>query len=351
MKHSCTRLSVLATILMLFSLPVIAEADFKQIHNLIAEGKLEQALSETEAVLATDESNMQALFMQGLIYTRMNKLDKAEEIFVRLNKDHPELPEPYNNLAVIYASQGQFEKAREALQKAINTHPSYATAHENIGDIYAKMASQAYNQALELDNSNETAREKLSLINELFSAPAPDVRKEEKPVVVATVETPVQQPVQQPPKSVEPEIKVPSPPAPAPVAKATPPAEEKPVPVVKEINENQIKQTILNNVDNWAKAWSKQDVDAYLSYYASDYSPDRDTSHSAWAAQRKLRLTEPTYIKVGVSNIKVIMHGDEHAQATFSQDYQSETYSDSVTKTLLFRNLNNRWLIVQEKSE
>ena len=39
------------------------------------------------------------------------------------------------------------------------------------GDIYAKMASRAYNQALELDTSNKAAREKLSLVNELISAP------------------------------------------------------------------------------------------------------------------------------------------------------------------------------------
>ena len=32
--------------------------------------------------------------------------------------DYPQLPEPYNNLAVIYAQQGDYEKARDALQAA-----------------------------------------------------------------------------------------------------------------------------------------------------------------------------------------------------------------------------------------
>ena len=70
---------------------------------------------------------------------------------------------------MIYAEQGDFNNAREALQMAINTHPSYATAHENLGDIYAKMASRAYNQALELDQDNASAREKLLLVGDLFS--------------------------------------------------------------------------------------------------------------------------------------------------------------------------------------
>lgn len=357
MKYNRILLSALVMVLM--SLPglTIAEADITRIHQLMADGKLEQALTETDSILKNDKDNMQALFLQGLIYTRMNKLDKAEKIFLQLNQTHPELPEPYNNLAVIYASRGQFEKAREALQKAINTHPSYATAHENLGDIYAKMASQAYNHALELDDSNQTAREKLSLINELFSAPA-TIGKEEKPVEIAKTETtPVEKaetiPAPSPPEPAEPQVVTP-PPAPAPqaaaVSEAPPPVVVK-QPVKNEVNENQIRQTILNNVTNWSRAWERQDVNAYLSFYDKNFIPDSNTSHNEWVAQRKKRLSEPGYIKVNISDIRVIMHGDEHVQAIFSQDYQSDTYSDSVTKSLLFRNMNNRWLIVQEKSE
>jgi tetratricopeptide (TPR) repeat protein len=85
---------------------------------------------------------------------------------------------------VIYASLGDYDKARELLERAINTHPAYATAYENIGDIYAKLASHAYNQALELDRENNTARAKLSLVNDLFSRP------ENVEVIVAAESTP-----------------------------------------------------------------------------------------------------------------------------------------------------------------
>lgn len=359
MRYIEKLLPVFAVMLVLIPGLAIAQADISHIRNLVSEGKLEQALSETDAILATDKDNMQGLFMKGLIYTRMNKLDKAEEIFVQLNKDHPELPEPYNNLAVIYASQGQFEKARDALQKAINTHPSYATAHENLGDIYAKMASRAYNQALEIDNSNETAREKLALINDLFSAPATS-KKEEKPVEVAKA-VPVEKKEETKPAPVEERT-------PEPVAKVTPAEPQEPVvavasptpvepvltepePVAVKINPIQVTQTILSKVDNWSKAWSGQDINAYLACYAEDYKPDLQTSHSDWVEQRKSRLSEPSYIKLNISDIKVVMHGDEHAQATFLQDYQSDSYSDSVTKKLLYRKIGDRWLIVQEKSE
>ena len=157
-------------LLALFSLQPLA--DPSAIQKLIADNELDQALSMTEAELENDGSNVSYRFMKGLILTRLNKLEQARDVFVALTQSNPDLPEPYNNLAVIYASMGDYDKARQALEQAINTHPAYATAHENLGDIYAKLASQAYNQALELDNNNTTAKTKLTLVNELFAAPA-----------------------------------------------------------------------------------------------------------------------------------------------------------------------------------
>ena len=72
---------------------------------------------------------------------------------------------------MIYASQGQYDKARAALEQSIRTHPSYATAYENLGDVYAKLASQAYDKALQIDSSNAAAKNKLSLTRELVGRP------------------------------------------------------------------------------------------------------------------------------------------------------------------------------------
>ena len=111
------------------------------IKRLISKGQLSQALTLIDKHLVSDKRNLDYLFLKGLVLTKQNKLDQATKIFVKLTEEHPELPEPLNNLAVVYAAQGDFTSARQALQRAINTHPSYATAHENMGDIYAKMAS------------------------------------------------------------------------------------------------------------------------------------------------------------------------------------------------------------------
>src|SRR5258706_15112 len=107
---------------------------------------------------------------KGLILAEQNKVAEAIEVFTALARDYPELPEPYNNLAVLYANQGQYEKARQQLEMSIRTHPSYATAYENLGDVYTKLASQAYDKALQFDSSNSAAKNKLSLIRDLMSS-------------------------------------------------------------------------------------------------------------------------------------------------------------------------------------
>jgi tetratricopeptide (TPR) repeat protein len=92
-------------------------------------------------------------------------------IFRQLNQDYPELPEPYNNLAVLYAGQGDLDKARIALEMAIRTNPSYAAAHENLGDVLLQLASQSYAKALQNEPRNASIPNKLALIRNLLSPP------------------------------------------------------------------------------------------------------------------------------------------------------------------------------------
>ena len=128
------------------------------------QGQLSQALEKTEQLIAAKPRDAQGRFLKGLILTESGRQQDAIAIFTRLTEDFPELPEPYNNLAVLYAQQKQYDKARTALEMAIRTHPSYSIAHENLGDVYAKLASQAYDKALQLDSSNKSTQSKLSMI-------------------------------------------------------------------------------------------------------------------------------------------------------------------------------------------
>ena len=341
------RLNISKNIISIFVLvlvlqPVFANIELEKAQALISKGKLQEALTTTDNYLAQDNKNVQALFIKGLILTKMNHFDKAEKIFLGLTKEHPRLPEPYNNLAVIYAAQGEYEKAKMVLQEAISTHPSYATAHENIGDIYAKMASQAYNKALQLDEGNQTAREKLSLIGELFSAPISvttqqeEVKPKEQVIAKAKEKTAGYKPVKE---------------------ERTPAAVPKQVVVQEEkIDENEVRKNealkidILKAVNDWADAWSGQEVNNYLGFYSNDFMPPNDLDRTSWEELRANRLNSPNFISVDVIKPTVTSHGNDHASVRFLQSYQSDTYSDQIKKTLLMKNVNGRWLIIEERS-
>ncbi len=93
--------------------------------------------------------------------------------FRALIEDYPELPEPYNNLAVLYAQRGEYDSARLALETAVRTAPNWAVARENLGDIYARLAAQEYDRAAKLDRDNKTAPAKLTLVRSLLATSTP----------------------------------------------------------------------------------------------------------------------------------------------------------------------------------
>src|SRR5689334_3148747 len=144
--------------------------DLRDAQKLYGQGKIQPALDKVDQFLKAQPRDPQGRFLKGLLLTEQHRTDDAIKVFTGLTEDYPELPEPYNNLAVLYASQGNYDKAKSALELAIHTHPSYATAHENLGDIYAQLASRAYDRALQLDKSNTTAQLKLAMVKDIFSA-------------------------------------------------------------------------------------------------------------------------------------------------------------------------------------
>ena len=162
---------LLATLIALavLSAPAAWAADAASVSQSLQKGDLNSALTQVDTLLAQKPQDPQYQFLKGVILTEQKKDAEAIQIFQSLTEQYPELPEPYNNLAVLYAQQGHYEKARAALEMALRTNPSYATALANLGDIYVKLASQAYQKALQLaPDENASARVKLNLIRELF---------------------------------------------------------------------------------------------------------------------------------------------------------------------------------------
>jgi tetratricopeptide (TPR) repeat protein len=292
--------------------------------KLLKAGQHQQAMERVNKVLASKPRDPQARFLKGLIYTEQGNTKDAIDVFTKLTQDYPELPEPYNNLAVIYASQGQYEKARTALEQSIRTHPSYATAYENLGDVYAKLASQAYDKALQIDSSNAGAQNKLSLVRELVGGPTQ----------LAAAKEPAKPPVVLAQK--------PAAPAPKPPAAPEKPAAEKPA--------ANASAEIVAALNGWAQAWSKKDADAYLTYYAKEFKTPGGESRAEWEKARRARIAAPKSISVSVGKPKVTITGLNQANVTFRQAYRSDVLKSNSTKTVVMTKNDGRWQIAQEKS-
>ncbi len=304
--------------------------DIKEASRLYQQGKSDQALVKINAALAQQPKDAQGRFLKGLIFTEQKKTAEAIQIFTGLTEDYPELPEPYNNLAVLYASQGNYDKAKAALELAIHTHPSYSTAYENLGDIYAQLARRSYDKVLQLDKSNTSAQSKLAMVKDLFAPPAKAAPvtsiaaiDASKTAAAATSGTDV-------PKAV-----------------ATPPP--KAAPVKASPTSASAESQVTTAVQAWAKAWAAKDVAAYLSSYATDFETPDGLTRSAWEAQRKDRIERAKSITVEIKISKVTLKGDE-ATVVFRQAYRSDSVKSNNTKTLRLVKSGDRWLIRAERA-
>jgi Flp pilus assembly protein TadD len=162
--------------------PVDAQLDdLREARAALRTGDAARALAAVDKHLAAKPQDADGRFLRGVILTELARPDEAFQVFVVLTQDFPELPEPYNNVAVIYAARGEYERARANLEMAIRAKPDYATAYENLGDVYARLSSQAYEKAVQFDARNRNAAAKLALARELVgfapqkksAAPAP----------------------------------------------------------------------------------------------------------------------------------------------------------------------------------
>ncbi len=333
LRHMLNKTAVLSGLLgALLATPVFAD-ESADVSKLFRAGQLAEAITKADAFLVKRPRDAQMRFLKGVILTEQGKPAEAIVIFTKLTEDFPDLPEPYNNLAVLYASTGQYDKARAALDAAIRTNPAYATAYENLGDVHAKLASQAYDKALQLDSANSVAKSKLVLLRSLASNTNGSANTK-------TTTTPATS----------------SPAAVQNVASATPPAPATPPALVamakpdKPVhNDTADHDDVLNTVNGWAKAWSAQDVKGYLSYYSSDFQTPNGESRKAWVDERHSRIAGKGSISVKIESPRVTVSGNT-AIVKFRQLYVSNRLKANGRKILVLTKQGGKWQIKQERS-
>ncbi len=315
-----------------------AEPDgYAQAAELLQRGDNDAALARVDAYLGEHPRDSRARFLKGVILAKQNRTQEAVAVLTALSEEFPELPEPHNNLAVLYASQGRYEDARRELEMAVRAYPDYAIAYQNLGDVYAALAAQAYENAVRIDAKSSTARTRLETIRKLLPEGAVAAAP---PVPLAGTAPAVEAPAPTPPSSASPESSH------APPAVRVPAAEAAPATVTAPAQD--ASRAVLSAVEEWARAWSRKDVENYLAFYAKDFRTPKGEPRGNWEADRREQLTTPRVIGVEVIDPKVMLTDPNHATVAFKQAYRADAYRSSGRKTLQMVRQAGRWLIQQE---
>jgi hypothetical protein len=101
---------------------------------------------------------------------------------------------------------------------------------------------------------------------------------------------------------------------------------------------------------DWAKSWSQKNVSNYFAFYGSNFLPGDGLNYEQWKQLRRKRLSQPRFIEVSISDLKVTKLVSGNLKVTFGQVYRTESYRDQIVKKLELVQNNSGWKIISEES-
>ncbi len=92
-------------------------------------------------------------YEQGEFALRVEKWDRAIDLFTKSLADNPSFFEAYLNRAIAYSKKGEYDKSIADLKKAVQLNPDYPDAYGLMGLVYEikkeyAFALSAYKEAL-----------------------------------------------------------------------------------------------------------------------------------------------------------------------------------------------------------
>jgi tetratricopeptide (TPR) repeat protein len=92
-------------------------------------------------------------YEQGEFALRVQKWDRAIELFTKSIQDNPNFFVAYHNRAIAYSKKGEYDKSIQDLKKAVQLNPDYPDAYGLMGLVYEikkdyPAALQIYQEAL-----------------------------------------------------------------------------------------------------------------------------------------------------------------------------------------------------------
>lgn len=109
------------------------------------------------------------------------------------------------------------------------------------------------------------------------------------------------------------------------------------------------RRELTSHLERWRHDWESRETDVYLQHYSVRFSVN-DTNLNQWSARKRRVNAAKSWIKVGISNVSVILYpGDASlAVVTFDQDYASSNLINKMHKRQYWIHENDRWKILYE---
>ncbi len=271
-----------------------------------------QVFESAAVAAANDLKRLETELQQVRKLESTGNVAAAIKRYEALIERYPQEPGLYNNLAVLMAKTGKLDAAREQLEQAMHLDQVYATVYENLSAVYVEMARGSYARALQVGVTPQQVSLKEVELNTQPLQKA-DAQENKQNMTTALAVTPKE-------SSLAPE---------------QPP---------------ELDNDILQTLKGWASAWSAQEVELYLSFYAPDFRPAKGMSRGRWEQQRSVRLRRPAWVKVSLNSFQVQPAEGGLARVRFLQHYQSNTYRDKTWKEVLLKSSPEGWRILSERS-
>jgi len=117
----------------------------------------------------------------------------------------------------------------------------------------------------------------------------------------------------------------------------------------KSRNNNKVvtsKDLVSKHLDKWARAWEKQDIELYLSFYSKEFKGSKER-HADWRISRQTALKRHANISIQLQNIQISQSKDT-VDINFTQTFKSDEYSDIGVKELVWAKNGSDWKIIKE---
>ena len=260
-------------------------------------------------------------------------------------------------------------KIEDIERESLNQTAQVDTDSKNIRNLASRNLLSSPTSSNKKENSEPTPE---ALQNKIAKPPtAEKIEDTPKSLPALVAKTPKPEKIEDNPKSSPALIaKTPKPEkiedtpksSPALVAKTPKPKkiEETPEPPLTRVGEpilaSSTRESLVEAIDQWAKAWSNKNIRNYLSSYSKDFSVPGSRSRKNWESLRKDRLSRPKFIRVTLEYQRFVQVEEDVVDVFFRQTYSSNTYRDvtdkvlRMTKVLRMRKEDSDWKILIERA-